>query len=190
MQYVELFFPSSVKATKRDMDQAIQDNKNQDYELCLFRSSKVKAESNAILSMMHVNKEQLKILIEEKLNVAKEMIAKQKSFPIVAYSYYQYSNSLLESDPASALMYAEYALELSNLDIYFKQNSVKAPVKKIFAKDPIIAFVLGFIVGAGVIILLIRSKKKPIKKIKKNKARKRRPAKRKSRKRHKPRRRH
>jgi uncharacterized protein len=166
MQYVELFFPISVKATKKDLDQAILDNKNQDYELCLFRSSKVKAESNAILSMMHVNKEQLKILVQEKLNVAKEVIAKQKSFPIVAYSYYQYADSLLESDPASALMYSEYALELANLDIYFKQETVRPPTRKIIAKDPIIAFVLGIIVGAGVILFLIKSKKKPVRKTK------------------------
>jgi len=177
MQYVEIFFPVALSATKRDLDQAILDNKNKDYELCLFRSSKVKAESNSILSMMHVNKEQLSILVEEKLNVAKEVIAKQKSFPIVAYSYYQYANSLLESDPASALMYAEYALELANLEIYFKQEVVKPPVKKIIAKDPTIGFILGFLIGAGMILFLIKSKKKQIRKVKKRKPARRKPGK-------------
>jgi len=179
LQYVELFFPIASTSTKRDLDQAILDNKNKDYELCLFRSSKVKAESNAILSMRYVDKEQLKILVQEKLNVAKEIIAEQKSFPIVAYSYYQYSNSLLDSDPASALMYAEYALELANLDIYFKQDIVKAPIKKIISKDPMIAFVLGILVGTGFILLMFKPKKKKkkiskAKKTKKRNTRKRR----------------
>jgi hypothetical protein len=45
-------------------------------------------------------------------------------FPILGYSYFEYANSLKESDPFSALLYSEYALELSNLDIYFKSHGV------------------------------------------------------------------
>jgi predicted S18 family serine protease len=171
MQYAEIFFPVALTATKKELDQAVIDNRNQDYELCLFRSSKVKAESNVILGAMNVNRDQLPTLVKEKLDVAKQIIAEQKSFPIVAYSYYQYGNSLLETDPASALLYAEYALELANLDIYFKQKheTKKAPKQIIVPKNfLLLSFILGFLLGSGLVLLLLRKKGKT-KKIKKKK---------------------
>lgn len=169
MQYAEIFFPIALTATKKELDQAVIDNRNQDYELCLFRSSKVKAESNVILGAMNVNRDQLPTLVREKLDVAKQIIAEQKSFPIVAYSYYQYGNSLLETDPASALLYAEYALELANLDIYFKQKheTKRMPKQIIVPKNfLLLSFILGFLLGAGLVLLLLRKQRK----IKKKKA--------------------
>jgi hypothetical protein len=43
-------------------------------------------------------------------------------FPILGYSYYEYAESLKEPDMYSALLYSEYALELSNLGMYFKER--------------------------------------------------------------------
>ena len=43
----------------------------------------------------------------------------------MGYSYYEYATSLREKDVYSALLYAEYALELSNLDIYFEPERIR-----------------------------------------------------------------
>src|SRR3989344_9559610 len=77
-------------------------------------------------SLFGVESGQYENIIERKLEIVKNSIAKQSSkgvFPILGYSYYEYANSLKESDIFSALLYSEYALELGNLDIYFKESN-------------------------------------------------------------------
>ena len=62
-------------------------------------------------------------IIEEKKSIAKKQIAKEinkGAFPILGYSYYEYGNVLGTTDPYSSLLYLEYALELSSLEIYFE----------------------------------------------------------------------
>ncbi|MFQ5474980.1 MAG: hypothetical protein ACE5DM_04040, partial [Candidatus Nanoarchaeia archaeon] len=117
-------------------------------ELCLFKASKTKAEANVIVSVIGVSEQEFDAVLENKFLSAQKAIGKQvdrNMFPIIAYSYYEYGRSLEEEDKYSALIYAEYALELSNLDIYFKQ-------KRLF-EIPMINFwllwtlVLGLIVG-------------------------------------------
>jgi hypothetical protein len=41
---------------------------------------------------------------------------------MLGYSYYEYATFLKESDPYSALIYSHYALEFSNLDMYFSEK--------------------------------------------------------------------
>ena len=72
-------------------------------------------------------------------------------FPIVGYSYFEYANSLKETDPFSALLYSEYALELSNLDIYFKSPvSERVNLFKKVDRKLIIALIVGIIFGVFV----------------------------------------
>ena len=76
--------------------------------------------------------------------------------PILGYSYYEYANTLKEDDESSALLYSEYALELSSLEIYFKEQKVDVFGDIDF--DTLIIFISGAIVGAFA-VLLIRKKK-------------------------------
>ncbi len=89
------------------------------YDICLFKASLAKSEANVLLSVMGVSNERIDTIISNKLDAAKKEIVSQDSFPILAYSYYEYGENLIKDDPGAALTYAEYALELSNLDIYF-----------------------------------------------------------------------
>ena len=123
-EYAKLFMDGSLSSTRRDIDRAYDDLENKDYELCLSKASKAKAESDVLLSSLGVEEKDVSGLVEKKLEVARRTIARQAKngvFPIVGYSYYEYANSLKESDKYSALLYTEYALEMSNLDIYFKK---------------------------------------------------------------------
>jgi uncharacterized protein len=125
IQYVRIYFPDLVKDTQQELMQAELDYEIGQYELCMFKAAKAKAEADSILSIMGVKKEYLDSTIDEKLKVVVRQIAKRVSFPIVAYSYYEYANDLKSEDKYSSILYAEYAMELSNLEMYYNIDNKK-----------------------------------------------------------------
>ncbi|MBU0628579.1 MAG: hypothetical protein KKC75_05285 [Nanoarchaeota archaeon] len=147
--YVSLFYPVlDLSGTRKEIDYAYDDMNNKSYELCLFKASQAKAESDVILSVSGIGSDNIIGLLDKKLEVAKKNVAKQiakGNFPILAYSYYEYGTELREKDNYSALLYAEYAIELSNLDMYFK------PVHKVFYfeidTNHVLLIVLGILIG-------------------------------------------
>lgn len=129
INYVRSFLPSSLKDARRELDQAYKDLSSHNYTLCLYKASKTKAEADVILNLIGVDESNLDALIELKLGIARDTIIKSQKkniFPIIGYSYYEYASSLSDLDKYSALLFSEYALEFSNLDIYFakKKNGV------------------------------------------------------------------
>ena len=161
-QYVELYFPSSLDSIKEDIDKANKELEKGNYELCLSRASKAKADVDIILSIFGVDNSQYKNIVERKLEIVKNNIAIQSSkgiFPILGYSYYEYANSLKETDLFSALLYSEYALELGNLDIYFKESDGKQKIRWYnIDKKLLWIFLLGVLIGA-MAVSLVRIKK-------------------------------
>ncbi len=147
--YVLLFYPAlDLEGTRKEIDYAYDDLENEDYELCLFKATKSKAESDVILSVSGIGSDKIPGLLDKKLEVAKENIAKQinkGNFPVLGYSYYEYANELKENDKYSALLYSEYALELSNLDMYFKQAKKSFLIKIDIL--PFIFLILGILLG-------------------------------------------
>ena len=145
--YVSQYIPQRPES----LDEASRDNSNGDYISCLNKASKAKSESDIILSA--IGAEKLNDLLDIKLNAVKKSIIKAQSkgiFPIISYSYYEYADSLREIDPASGLLFAEYALEMSNLDIYFKDATYSTSALKQQAKansDMFYIFLLGISVG-------------------------------------------
>ncbi len=171
-QYVELYFPNTLDSIKKDIDRANSELEKGSYELCLSIASKAKADVDIILSVFGVDNEQYNNIVDRKLEIVKNNIARQSAkgiFPILGYSYYEYANSLKDSDIFSALLYSEYALELGNLDIYFKESEEK---KKSFDinidRDLLSIFLLGVLVGI-IVVSLIKRKGTKIKKIKRKK---------------------
>ena len=169
-QYVKLLLNEELKGTKKELDYAYSDFESGNYELCLFKASKAKAEADTILNMMGVKEEQIDGVLENKLNVVKGNIIEQQEkgvFPILGYSYYEYSNTLKE-DKYSALLYSGYALELSNLDIYFKEKPTKIfeIIKELESKGAdnktILVFIAGLAVGflIGLSYFYYKNKKK------------------------------
>ena len=165
LQYAAIYLPFEIESARSDLDAAYDDFNNGDFELCLFKASKSKAESNIVLNTLGIERDYVSKLIDNKLNAATKVIVKAEKkgmFPILGYSYYEYANNLRDDDEFSALLYAEYALELSNLDIYFKERKmtkiwkVENSMIYILVMGVLIGFIMGFIV-----------KKKPNKKAKK-----------------------
>jgi len=158
LNYLELYYPST--DARKDLNLAYEYNAKKDYALCIFTASKVKADSDVVLSVLFVPEANLGRLIDEKTNAAKRAISKQeksKIFPIIGYSYYEYSKSLETVEPYSSLLYAEYSLELSNLDMYFKKRD-NSNIQKSFTNlnsSYFYGFVLGFSVGTCLVLSIV-----------------------------------
>ena len=154
LQYVQLYFPQNLENTRKELNYAYEDLKKENYELCLFKASKAKANVNTVLSVFGVRNKNVVNILNQKLDIVERNLVEETEkgvFPIVGYSYFEYANSLKETDPFSALLYSEYALELSNLDIYFKSPvSERVNLFKKVDRKLIIALIVGIIFGVFV----------------------------------------
>lgn len=174
-QYVELYLPDSLESVKKGIDRAARELENGNYELCLSTASRAKADVDIVLSVFGVDSQQYKNIVERKLDIVKNNIARESAkgiFPILGYSYYEYANSLKDTDLFSALLYSEYALELGNLDIYFKESDEKPKIKIGIDKRLLISFIIGAVIGAAAVYLARKNTIKPLK-IKQHKIKKR-----------------
>ena len=155
-QYVELYFPDLLDNIKKGIEKANAELEKGNYELCLSQASKAKADVDIILSVFGVDNAQYKNIVERKLEIVKNNIARQAAkgiFPILGYSYYEYANSLKDYDVFSAFLYSEYSLELGNLDIYFKESNGKKKSINI-DKNLLGIFFAGILVGVAAASLM------------------------------------
>jgi len=163
LQYVQLYFPQSLESTRRELGYAYQDLDNRNFELCLFKASKAKATVNTVLSVFGVRSSNVRNLVDKKLEIVERNLVEETekgTFPVVGYSYFEYANSLKEADPYSALLYSEYALELSNLDIYFKSPKVSKIDLYEIDKKLFLVLVVGILIGIVVGRVTNRTKKR------------------------------
>jgi len=147
LEYVRQYLPVSLNDIRRQVSYAYKDLSDRQYSMCLYTASKAKAEVDIIMNTLGLEEEELRQLIEERMDVAEQIIGRQMEeevFPIVGYSYYDYARSLIENDKFSSLLYSEYAIELSKLDIYFRQKRFELP--RIDISYPVL-FILGFMWG-------------------------------------------
>lgn len=127
-QYVQFYIPNSLGTVRDQIQLAMELQEDKDYAFCLFTAAQAKAQANVIVGVIGANHGQLGEIIENKLAAVEKVLARSQQkgfFPIIGYSYYQYASSLKDSDQSSALLFAEYALELSSLDLYFPPKQRK-----------------------------------------------------------------
>ncbi len=157
-QYVSLFIGEhAIPEIIPKIDAAQKASDTGDYELCLIIASQAKAEANAILGSLGLAEEDLPYYVQSKRKAVERVIAENSlegTFPILGYSYYQYANSLEAKEPASALLYLEYALEMSDLSIYFpEQKPLLDGFRPYRVPKEWAAFGEGILVGVGIVIL-------------------------------------
>ena len=118
------------------------------YDLCLFEALKTRATINVYNTYLFVNNERFNETISKKLDAALTEIRKQTAkgyFPIVAYSYYTYAKQLAEQgDVSLAILFSEYAIELSKMDLFINQQ------KTFHLNVYILALLLGVSLGVFV----------------------------------------
>ncbi|MDP2750072.1 MAG: S16 family serine protease [Nanoarchaeota archaeon] len=167
-QYLALMLPQE-SLILPEKEGAYSEYNKSNYKMCLFKASKEKAELDIILSLIGVEEAQLKEVILRKQLIAEKLISKQqkKAFPILGYSYLEYSKNLIDDEPYASLLYAEYALELSNLDLYFKEEpsfSDNFKIEKIRQNvdERLLYLIAGFLIALLIlgIVLYFRPDKK------------------------------
>lgn len=180
-QYVKLITSLEFEETKKELQTAHLYLQTEEYDLCLFKASKAKANLDVALNVLVISQESIPELIENKLDAIKAQIIKETQrgfFPILGYSYYIYAKDLKENDPSSALIYTELALELSDLWPYFQQESSPykkstSPILNINNLEPIQILTLGILIGIIIMLIpVLHSLKKLNKLSKKHKKRK------------------
>lgn len=128
-------------------------------ELCLIKAAQAKAEANAILSSMGLSDDNIDEFIESKIKAVEKVISDNSAegiFPILGYSYYQYANTLKESEKYMVMIYLEYALEMSELSIYFPaEDELRGKVNSTFQlKRDYLLILMGFLIGVLVTIII------------------------------------
>lgn len=174
INYVKTYLSLPLVSTSKDIQKAYEDYYRGDYALCLFKSIKAKADAELILSSLNVGIDGTDELIVEKEKIARNTIANSIDkgiFPLIAYSYYTYGNSLKDSEKYSALLYYEYASAMSDISIYFeKKESTHNNFLLRFPREYYYVLSLGIIIGAAISTIVVTlpiifSRKKNKKKI-------------------------
>lgn len=165
-QYVSLYISEfDAQNIKERINDAVDADKAGEYELCLIKAIQAKGDANAVLSAIGVRKDVLDEVLNSKIVAVKRVIAENSAdgkFPLLGYSYYRYANSLKEQEPLTALIYLEYALEMSDLSLYFPEE--KTLSQRISEKiSPNYQWLAGFVAGVLATILLLQIKLKKIK---------------------------
>lgn len=161
-QYVNLYLDKSyLENLQKRIGWAEEAQNQQEFALCLMQATQAKAEADAILSSAGLGEENLPDFLTSKNKAVEKVIAENTAegvFPILGYSYYQYAQSLEKSQPFNALVYYEYALEMSDISLYFEETIPKKSSNSWFSPKQAEFFIVGFLSGLGVagVILLIR----------------------------------
>src|SRR3989344_5920624 len=166
-QYIGLFIGEhNVDYIAKKILSAREASQKGEYELCLMKAIEAKGDANAVLSTLGLRSDELTGILESKMVAVKRVIAENTAegkFPILGYSYFQYANSLKGQEHVTALFYLEYALEMSDLNIYFpEEKNFLETFPETFSLDR--NWFEGFVIGVIVTLLLLRLKPKRMKK--------------------------
>ncbi len=126
-EYVSLFLDA--ETIREKIIEARKFHEQREFSLCLMIASQAKADADAILGSLSLGEDVIDAFIESKSEAVAKVISHniaQDIFPILGFSYYQYANSLKSQEKFTTLLYLEYALEASDLEIYFppKEDTV------------------------------------------------------------------
>ncbi len=164
-QYASLFLSAAhLNHVTKKIATTYKALENKEYELCLITATQAKAEANAIISSLGVTENSLDDYTNTKKLAVERVISdnsQQGIFPILGYSYYQYAQSL-KNNRYHSLLYLEYALEMSDLQMYFPENkNYMQPFSRININDPVFLTAQGFIIGvlATTLFFVFRDKK-------------------------------
>lgn len=155
LNYVKDYLDLPLSSTAQELEKAYDDYYSGNYALCLFKAIKSKADADLILSTMGIKQDDITNLVVEKEKIARNSIGdsiEKGIFPILAYSYYTYGQTLNESDIYSSLLYYEYASAMSDISIYFEKKNLGAR-KLLIPKEDYTMLLLGFLIGASLTTL-------------------------------------
>ncbi|MBI2666335.1 hypothetical protein HYX13_01855 [Candidatus Woesearchaeota archaeon] len=166
-QYVSLFLGEGFLGNlQKKIDNAKIAQEQKIYPLCLITAAQAKADANAILSSLGVQEDAISELFVSKKMAVERIIAEnsaEDTFPILGYSYYRYAAALAEQEKYTALVYLEYALEMSDLGMYFPEEKhflqQQKKLRKLLNDEQVFIFIAGVLLGVAGTLLLKKKKK-------------------------------
>ena len=174
IEYANILIGSGISGAIADLEDALKFRQKNDYAQCLHSATIAKSEANTLLSVFGVRDAEIEGIVERKIDAAAASIARQTQkniFPIIGYSYYEYAQTLLPTDKYSALLYSDYALEFSNMDIYFDDATEPSRPINVKQRMPVIAwFFAGMAAGILLSITVASARKRRKKRILVNRA--------------------
>ncbi|MBI2665286.1 hypothetical protein HYX12_01530 [Candidatus Woesearchaeota archaeon] len=159
-QYATLYLgETNLLSIREKIDSARKALSETEPALCLIMASQAKAEANAILSSMGLEEKDLDKFLQSKQKAVERVIAENSAegiFPILGYSYYRYSQAQ-EQNKFHSLLYLEYALEMSDLQMYFpEEKTFLGRVKDIQLEEKWIYLLIGISTGLSLMWLVTR----------------------------------
>ncbi len=159
-QYVALFLGPGANFIEEKINSARKSLDQKNFALCLITAAQAKANADAIVSSLGVEESALPQYLESKRKSVERIISENSAkgiFPILGYSYYKYAFSLQDQDKYAALLYLEYALEMSDFSIYFPEKKTfwQELDSSVFGRRDFQMQVEGFVVGVLVVIILL-----------------------------------
>jgi uncharacterized protein len=155
-QHASFFLsPHYLNGIQEKIDQAEKALADEEPALCLIMASQAKGDANAILSSLGLKDDDVEFFINAKRNAAERVIAENSAdgvFPILGFSYYQYANTLRDTDKFTSLLYLEYALEMSELTIYFPEKELLPFSVRVTDRD---LYLLGIGLLLGIVLGLL-----------------------------------
>ncbi len=157
--YVNFYFDGTLSDTRKGIESAKKDQRNGNFEMCTYKASKAKAEANAILGLIGVEKDALSLILSQKIRAAEKVVIEQQNegiFPIMGYSYLEYAKALAGEDESAAIIYSEYAMELSSFEFYFEKTEGFS-IQKLISIGRIDRQIIGMLlIGLGIGFVLGR----------------------------------
>lgn len=140
------------------LDSAYEQYNQENYPLCIFRASKAKASAHMFMNEVQ-EESQLQPIFDVKLQRAQELIAQQQTqgvFPIIGYSYFEYSQQLKDDQPYLSLLFMEYTLSMADVSKYFPKKMTYLSTPQEFSK--LFYLLLGILIGVVLTTLLSKRK--------------------------------
>lgn len=162
--YILLYVPKLANTQTR-LNQIRDLYDQEDFSSCLYESALLRSDLQAIASSIGVMPDDFSELVDRKLNAASKAIALEIDngiFPMAAYSYYELGRSVQNFSEQNALIYAEYALELSQFDLYFEKEANFNLRFNMNIIPVFLMFVAGFFLGLALGLSKRKNKKSKI----------------------------
>ncbi len=169
INYINLYTNGLSSEAEKELSYAKEYYSNGNYALCLFKASKAKGDASTVASALTTSSLNIDEMIKSKIESARKNIREEQEkgmFPILGYSYYEYSDVLKEYDKFSSLNFAEYSLELGRLNAYFPKKNEKARAGRISAwishdlfKSSVVVFLSGLLAGVVLALWAVESRK-------------------------------
>ncbi len=163
LEYLKYLLGIDFTSIEDEIRLARHDLAQNNFELCMFKATTAKAETNLVLSGTSISSDELPIYLNQSILAVGSTISKVEKkgdFPIIGYSYYEYAK-VLKNDPYSALLYLEYASEISNLNLYFN-DAKRLPKQDFITIDyrALAAFFIGVAFGIVLTLMILQKRKK------------------------------